>query len=360
MLVDPVEECDDGNDVDTDLCTNACKFAKCGDGIVAMTFEDCEDGNDDNNDGCTVECKFPACGDGFLQDGEACDDGNKQDGDECTNLCTIAGCGDGSKGIGEECDDGNLEEADTCTAMCKKAICGDGIVNQTLPPPVMGDPPLLEECDDGNKIQTDACRNSCKMAVCGDGIAQQGVDECDDGNMNDFDACSNTCKVATCMDTVKNDKETDVDCGGGTCGGCGDGLACAANSDCASNKCTANKCAPLMLSGVPNCMAANVTADTVWTTIVQPKCGCHTGGSGGLTMTSAATLKSNTVNTPATNAMMDRIEPMNIHSSYFLYKVFGQQGNVPGGGGSQMPLGGPVLTTAERCTLINWVNSGAM
>jgi cysteine-rich repeat protein len=29
-----VEECDDGNDVDTDACTNACTNAVCGDGIV--------------------------------------------------------------------------------------------------------------------------------------------------------------------------------------------------------------------------------------------------------------------------------------------------------------------------------------
>src|ERR1700744_4823589 len=34
---DPGEDCDDGNQVDTDDCTNECKLAACGDNIVHMT-----------------------------------------------------------------------------------------------------------------------------------------------------------------------------------------------------------------------------------------------------------------------------------------------------------------------------------
>ena len=34
-IVDPGEDCDDENDVNTDACTNACTNARCGDGSSA-------------------------------------------------------------------------------------------------------------------------------------------------------------------------------------------------------------------------------------------------------------------------------------------------------------------------------------
>jgi cysteine-rich repeat protein len=51
-----VELCDDGNDIDTDACTNACEPATCGDGIVHEGVEECDDGNQVDGDGC-FECK---------------------------------------------------------------------------------------------------------------------------------------------------------------------------------------------------------------------------------------------------------------------------------------------------------------
>jgi hypothetical protein len=43
---------------------------------------------------------------------------------------------------------------------------------------------------------------------------------------------------------VKNGTETDIDCGGPTCGGCGDNKVCVAPTDCKSLVCSAaNKCA---------------------------------------------------------------------------------------------------------------------
>ena len=116
-------------------------------------------------------------------------------------------------------------------------------------------------------------------------------------------------------------------------------------------------CSPLTLTIGP-CAAANVTSAQAYAAVIMPKCGCHVGGSGGLTMNSAATFKANTVNIDATVASMKRITPSNIDASYLLYKVHGQQDNVPSGGGSTMPQGGQ-LTNPEKCTLINWVKSGA-
>jgi len=139
---------------------------------------------------------------------------------------------------------------------------------------------------------------------------------------------------------------------------CADGKVCKVASDCASNTCTNGKCAALTLT-IPNCMAANVTAATVFTNVMQPSCSCHLMGVGGLTMSSAANMKTNTVNVDATNAAMKHITPNNVDQSYLLYKVFAQQANVPGGGGGNMPLGGGMLTAAQQCQLINWVKSGA-
>jgi cysteine-rich repeat protein len=68
------------------------------------------------------------CGDGEVQAGEACDDGNAIDEDACTNTCRLARCGDGILFAGqEECDDGNSAANDECTDGCGLARCGDGI-----------------------------------------------------------------------------------------------------------------------------------------------------------------------------------------------------------------------------------------
>jgi len=52
---------------------------------------------------------------------------------------------------------------------------------------------------------------------------------------------SSSITTETCSDGIKNQDETDVDCGG-SCSGCADGLNCSINSDCSSNNCVANVC----------------------------------------------------------------------------------------------------------------------
>lgn len=46
----------------------------------------------------------------------------------------------------------------------------------------------------------------------------------------------------TCSDGVKNQDETDIDCGGLTCPKCNDTKACNVSSDCGSLVCTATVC----------------------------------------------------------------------------------------------------------------------
>ena len=48
--------------------------------------------------------------------------------------------------------------------------------------------------------------------------------------------------LPTCTDGVKNGAETDVDCGGGTCPGCGVGHPCVTNADCAGKVCFMGVC----------------------------------------------------------------------------------------------------------------------
>ena len=88
------EECDDGNEESTDACTNQCKTARCGDGIVRFGVEACDDGNASTTDCCDNSCNYtpPVCGNGCLTPGESCDDGNMANGDACPSTCVINSC----------------------------------------------------------------------------------------------------------------------------------------------------------------------------------------------------------------------------------------------------------------------------
>ena len=159
----------------------------CGDGMHEGA-EECDDGNMVDNDVCSNDCTLPECGDGFVQVGEPCDDGNVVEDDECHNDCTLPMCGDGIEQPGEPCDDGNQTDNDACTDDCTEPACGDGIVQ---------DP---EACDDGNADNTDDCLVGCTVAECGDEHVQAGVEACDDGNASNFDECTNDCLPAECGD----------------------------------------------------------------------------------------------------------------------------------------------------------------
>jgi cysteine-rich repeat protein len=58
------------------------------------------------------------CGDHIVDPGEQCDDGNHSDGDGCQHNCVFPGCGDGALDRGEMCDDGNLVDSDGCSSAC--------------------------------------------------------------------------------------------------------------------------------------------------------------------------------------------------------------------------------------------------
>ncbi|HEY2746923.1 MAG TPA: hypothetical protein VGL86_20010 [Polyangia bacterium] len=67
---------------------------------------------------------------------------------------------------------------------------------------------------------------------------------------------TNSCAASDCGDGVRDDQETDVDCGGPSCPGCATGQSCSANGDCANQlcnsvtmTCVANSCGDGILDG---------------------------------------------------------------------------------------------------------------
>ena len=231
-MVDPGEQCDDGNRMSGDGCSALCQIectewcgcglntciisTVCGDGVLSPN-EGCDDGNQRSGDGCPGNCSspetgwscpvpgracVPICGDGLVVGPETCDDGNAISGDGCSDIClvepTSARCGDGVVDGAEECDDGaaNSDAAygTGCTRQCHLAPgCGDGLVNGP------------EECDLGVRLNKtlygnpDGCTPSCTWAhFCGDGIVDSAQGEfCDLGAANGTAGsyCTSTCKV---------------------------------------------------------------------------------------------------------------------------------------------------------------------
>jgi cysteine-rich repeat protein len=103
-------------------CQAECPAVECGNGIVEPG-EECDDGNLIAGDGCDPLCAWeaPICGNGVLEAGEECDDGNLVAGDGCDPVCQVEPpiCGNGILEPGEECDDGNTIAGDGCDASCR-------------------------------------------------------------------------------------------------------------------------------------------------------------------------------------------------------------------------------------------------
>jgi hypothetical protein len=99
-------------------------------------------------------------------------------------------------------------------------------------------PTCSDMTENGNETGVDCGgMNMCPRCPNGQG--------CNSGGDCQSSVCSigmNVCLAPLCNDSVKNGTETDVDCGGGTCPGCGPGGDCVVASDCLSTICTGNLC----------------------------------------------------------------------------------------------------------------------
>ncbi|HRE87714.1 MAG TPA: MopE-related protein, partial [Myxococcota bacterium] len=214
--------------------------------------------------GCVGNCQGVSwCGDAKLTPGpEQCDDGNNVNGDGCNVGCEV-------------------EPGWVCTGVAgARSVCQLGCGNGSIQPP--------EECDDGNSINNDGCTNSCKLPKCTDDIRNQNEtdvdcggscpdcingEQCLSGNDCQSNYCLNgVCATPNCTDNVKNGAETGVDCGG-PCPGCSVGNPCGGHPDCASGLwCINSICrAPTCTDGIKNGAETGVDCG-------GPTCGaCGTG-----------------------------------------------------------------------------------
>ena len=145
------------------------------------------------------------CGNGVVEPGEQCDDGNTQDGDCCSSTCQFetigSSCNDRNLCTSVDICDGagscmGLVPV-TCTALDQCHVAGvcDPVNGCSNPPKTNG-----TGCDDGNECTIkDQCINgTCtgNSQTCGDGVVQSSCGEqCDDGNTRSADGCSATCKL---------------------------------------------------------------------------------------------------------------------------------------------------------------------
>lgn len=137
-ITEPGEQCDDGNNIEGDSC-HQCRSEICGNGIIdgycdnsshayyytcrdngsTWNGEECDDGNGVANDDCSNECTANVCGNNRFDPGEECEE-IPNSGIECNSDCSgiIAVCGDGDKHGSEACDDGNKNSGDGCAELC--------------------------------------------------------------------------------------------------------------------------------------------------------------------------------------------------------------------------------------------------
>ncbi len=227
------EQCDDGNQVDTDGCTTLCMLTctadtdcddldSCNGAEVCGPDGSCLAGTSGMSDGeqcgdnasCRAgQCVEHACGNGYVEDDEQCDDGDSDDRNGCTAQCRFT-CmvDDGNTDHGEEpgCDnDCNQtsvcdEATHTCSAgnpLPDDALCDNGngyCLNGVCVAPTCGDgiQEPSEECDLGEQNGSEGadCSADCTLGICGDGIIN-GVEQCDDGVPVNLDGCDSRCRV---------------------------------------------------------------------------------------------------------------------------------------------------------------------
>ncbi|MFH1712134.1 MAG: IPT/TIG domain-containing protein, partial [Patescibacteria group bacterium] len=144
-LLDPGEDCDDGNTIPGDGCSDNCLA---------------EGANSDSIDVCTRTCS--TSGEACVTNAD-CDTVNSETCVVAAGIC----CGNSRReyipttGAGEECDDGNNLDGDGCSAMCLNEgsrilglTCGNlDIAHQN---DIGG-----EDCDDGNRLSNDGCSADC-------------------------------------------------------------------------------------------------------------------------------------------------------------------------------------------------------
>lgn len=185
-IVEPPEDCDDANDIDTDDCLSNCKLPRCGDEIIWEGHEECEAEQEELRPRCKSLDPEP----GHLH--------NPESPLDCDSKCQLsqencAYCGDEviQSQFGEVCEgalacndpriDARYYDSEQILAKCAFdcrsidasacGFCGDDVIQEWA----------NERCDDGNSSTSDSCPH-CQPARCGDGFVWAGHEDCDPGS----------------------------------------------------------------------------------------------------------------------------------------------------------------------------------
>lgn len=169
-----------------------------------------------------TQCTCPTCSDALKNQGETDVDCGGPNCGQCAN--------------GKAC----LVDGDCVVG----SVCTNGLCAVPPPPP----PPPAPTCSDNiqNQLETDVdcggpnCGATClvNQKCAADGDCSSGL-VCSSGGV-----CAVPPPTPSCGDGIKNQDETDIDCGGLACGAtCAVGKVCAANGDCVSGSCIGNVCA---------------------------------------------------------------------------------------------------------------------
>jgi hypothetical protein len=210
-------------------------------------------------------CMFGTCEKWYCTDGTR--DHDESDVDCGGPSCPVR-CGQGKAcSAASDC----LPDYRCLSGACQAPTCTDLIRNNQETDIDCGGP-NCPACAEGRRcLVTSDCgpnQGSCvagicsNAAACGDSVRDFSESDVDCGgpscgkcavgkHCNAVTDCvsgascvGGTCLVPTCSDRVRNGQETDVDCGGPTCGGCAEGRTCSVTSDCGPNQgsCVAGRC----------------------------------------------------------------------------------------------------------------------
>ncbi len=163
-----------------------------------------------------------------------------------SNICVSNGC---LSSCGTGMKDGKETDTD-CGGPCMKCApgkkckfngdCSSNICTNMV---CIAAPSCTDNIKNGSESDTD-CGGTCPKK-CDNGGAC-GVNADCTSNLCTNNVCA--APAPTCTDGVMNGAETDIDCGGPTCGPCGNMKKCTANTDCLGLVCTSNACVPTMCS----------------------------------------------------------------------------------------------------------------
>jgi len=199
------------------------------------------------------------CGNGVLDPGEQCDDGNAVSGDCCTAACEVVAAGTACASDGNQCTDNMCDGAGACVhpAVTNGTACDDGLfcdgsdtcvggvcVAESIDPCLSGSEcadlcdevndtcfdPAGVPCADDAEICTDdvcdgngSCAHLANTLPCDDGMFCNGVDRCGGGtcSLHTGDPCAS---LGECANVCDDTSDTCFVVAGTSCGD--DGSVC--------------------------------------------------------------------------------------------------------------------------------------